>query len=155
LLGQEAGLPIERLLGIPTEPRRFRYTVILGDGPLDDTRRLLDRCAAAGIRAFKIKLGGDRARDRGRLEMVHDRIAGPIELRLDANNLWGEDARAALAHLSSLGRPFDAVEEPLAPRRAADLADLSRALGVGVVLDESLCHVEDLARYDAHPARWI
>lgn len=153
-IGRATGRSIEAMLGLPAEPTVFRYTAILSDLPLEKSKALLGQAVAAGIRTYKLKLGGDLATDRARLAMVHEAVPD-ASVRLDANNLWGEDVDAALAHLRALGAPFEAVEEPLSPRRAADLARIGDALGVGIVLDESLANLGDIDRYTSLDARWI
>jgi L-alanine-DL-glutamate epimerase-like enolase superfamily enzyme len=155
LFAREAGVPIERLLGLPETPSVFHYTAILSDVSLETTQKLVEFAAAAEIDTFKIKLSGDLARDRKRLSLVFDRIAGLPRVRLDANNLWGDDADAALAHLSALRYPFEAIEEPLAPRRAAATERIALGLGVPIILDESLGRPADFDLFRGHPGPWI
>lgn len=76
------------------------------------------RCRAAGHRAFKIKVGLERDRDRANAET----IAGMLEpgecFMLDANQGW--DLEAALAEAPALARAGAAwIEEPLAADRPA------------------------------------
>jgi L-alanine-DL-glutamate epimerase-like enolase superfamily enzyme len=153
LFAREACLSIEQLLQIPEHPSRFRYTAVLSDLDIELSRSLLARAVAAELREFKLKLGGDLARDRDRLALVRAAVEHP-RVRLDANNLWGDRVDEALHHLAALG-PFDAVEEPLRPRHAAGLARLAGELGVAVIVDESLCRASDFALLDQHPATWI
>lgn len=152
-LGHASGRSLEALLGVAEREIDIGYTLVLSDLPLEQTRTYLGMAVAAGIRDYKLKLRGDLRVDRARLEMVREAVPD-ASVRLDANNLWGEDVGAAIAHLRDLPG-VDAVEEPLAPRRAVDLVRIAEAVGCAIVLDESLATVADVGRYEAGAARWI
>lgn len=159
LLSREAGCAIESFLGLPDTPAAFTYTAVVSDEQGDALAGILRKYLAVGFTDFKFKLSGDSDADLPKLEifadLVRERNAEGFRVRLDANNVWGTEIDLALKHLGRLRGKFDAVEEPLTPNMARDLSRLGTELDVAVILDECLCRVEDLALYDALPARWI
>ncbi|BBX96688.1 enolase C-terminal domain-like protein [Mycobacterium lacus] len=154
-LAREAGCSVERLLDLPETTTRFVYTLVLSDGPLEVTWAQLKRGFAADIRCYKVKLGADAQRNRERLDLLWRLAPGPIRVRLDANNLWGKDSKAAIRELGALAPLFYAVEEPLAPRCPTELARVARQVDTAIILDESLCTLADLALYGDRGVEWI
>ena len=112
------------------------------------------RYHAMGLRDFKVKLAGDRARDRAKLAALAA-LEGPLRLRVDANNLWPDVADAA-TFLRGLETRLFAVEEPLAPAgRVDDLARLADLLATPIVVDESVTTAAAAAALPMPAARWI
>jgi L-alanine-DL-glutamate epimerase-like enolase superfamily enzyme len=74
--------------------------------------------------------------------------AKPIRIRLDANNLWKDRCDEAIEYtmMLGIGRVF-AMEEPVRAKNAEDISKFSIATGLPVILDESLCTLEDLSLY--------
>ena len=154
LMGNDEGIPIEGLLGLPALEGRFRYTAVLGDSPPAAFEAQLAHYLTAGFRDFKIKLSGDHALDHAKARALASAGIAPASVRADANNLW-RDARQAIAHLSSLDFPFVAIEEPLGAGDHEGMREMATALDTRIILDESalrLAHLEPL-REDPH--RWI
>jgi L-alanine-DL-glutamate epimerase-like enolase superfamily enzyme len=147
LFARRDGVSAETLLGLPAPAPRPRYTAVLGDDSPQAFVARLEQYRAAGFEDYKIKLGGDPARDRAKVEAL--RAAGIETARADANNRWRDPDEAA-RYLRALDYPFSAIEEPLAPRAWRGLADLHARLGAPVILDESLLRPEHL---DALPPR--
>lgn len=153
LLGQEAGQPVEALLTLPGLAPAYQYSAVLGDGPAETFRYQVQKYLKAGFRDFKIKLSGNLERDQEKIACLNQ--AGlPLRLRADANNLWMRPDEAA-RHVERLGNPFWAIEEPLEPRDFEGLEAIATALGVSIILDESLTRVEDILRISAKPGIWV
>lgn len=142
-LSRDAGQSAESWLGLPDTVGTFHYSAVLGDAGKDVFAATFDRYRAAGLTDYKLKLSGELARDRSKLDVL--RAAGPAvaRLRLDANNLWA-DADTAIAWLAKLAAPAFAIEEPLKVARAAELPRVARALGLAIILDESLTRIDQL-----------
>lgn len=154
LLGKEAARPVESLLGLPALTGSYRYTAVLGDASPGQFEAQLTRYLQAGFRDFKIKLSGDRVRDRAKASSLTSAGISPRAVRADANNLWSNPAEA-IGHVAALGFPFHALEEPL---RAGDWEGMRRVgaeLGARIVLDESLTRVSQLDRLDNDGDQWI
>lgn len=154
LLGKEAARPVESLLGLPALAGCFRYTAVLGDASPSRFDAQLTRYVQAGFRDFKIKLSGDRIRDRAKASSLASAGISPRAVRADANNLWS-DPREAIDHVAALGFPFCALEEPLRPGDWGGMQRVGSTLGARIILDESLTQVPQLNRLDGAADRWI
>lgn len=153
LLGKEANQTVESLLMLPALAGAFQYSAVLGDALAEVFRHQANKYLKTGFRDFKLKLSGDPGRDREKIACLHE--AGlPLRIRADANNLWTQP-REAVDHLERLGNPFWAIEEPLAPRDYEGLAAVANALGVRIILDESMTRLQDLHRIAAMPEPWV
>jgi len=154
LLGKEAGVPIERLLGLQELTGRFEYTAVLGDASPQAFEAQLGHYLKAGFRQFKIKLSGDAERDASKVAALKHAGIGASHVRADANNLW-QDAPSAIAHLRELDFPFCALEEPLTAGAYAALGAMADALGCRIILDESCVRAAQLRQLPGPSGRWI
>ncbi len=147
LLGHSEGRSLEALLGLPALGGPFQYSAVLGDSNRVIYWLQLRRYWNAGFRDFKIKVSGDRARDRRKINAIRRRGDPSVRVRLDANNLWTapEDCVAAL---HDLWFPVFAVEEPLAAGNLAGFSLVARACGTRIILDESLQRPDQLDALD-------
>lgn len=155
--GQGEGCTVEQLLGVSETKTTFRYAAVISDESGPSVRELVRRFVEAGLTDFKFKLSGDLARDTEKLTMLQ-RLSNTGEryrVRLDANNLWGNDTAVAIAHLAQLPGPIAAIEEPFTPGLAQEMAQLAQSLDVAVVLDESLLKPTDIPRFAALDASWV
>ena len=136
-----------------------RYTAVLGDDKKWKYTTLADQYLIRGLSDFKIKLNGNLERDREKLDILEDlRIqhhSGDIRIRFDANNLWKDRCDEAIAYLTALGGPVFAMEEPVGSRNVGDISKISMATGLPVILDESLCTLDDLSLYRNTPGKFI
>jgi L-alanine-DL-glutamate epimerase-like enolase superfamily enzyme len=114
LAGQEAGLPLYRLLG-GDDPRVRAYASGL-DFHLSDEHytRFFAEAAAQGYRGYKIKVGHpDLDWDIHRLELLREAVGGKGPVMVDANEAWSP--REAARRLDAYRRAgFDIfwVEDP-------------------------------------------
>ena len=152
LFAREQQLSVEQLLGINGPGGTYRYTGVLGDSNKEKYRALCQRYAAAGISDFKVKVNGDLAKDREKLKVLRtismEQGCSSPRIRMDANNLWEGKPESAISYLTNLDVPIFGIEEPVAPKRFSDLSQISMALGIPVILDESLCNLTDLEAID-------
>jgi L-alanine-DL-glutamate epimerase-like enolase superfamily enzyme/pimeloyl-ACP methyl ester carboxylesterase len=152
LLSRERGCTVEKLLGLDDGKLCGRYTAVLGDDKKWKYTTLVDKYLIRGFSDFKIKLSGNLERDIEKLDILEElsvqHCAGPIRVRLDANNLWKDRCDEAIKYIMTLGngRAF-AMEEPVGARNAEDISKFSTATGLPVILDESLCTLADLSLY--------
>lgn len=160
LFAQEQATSVEELLGLKPPGGPHRYTAVLGNDERWKTRFLIDQYCILGLTDFKAKLGGDLEVDRRKLDDIAELAAWheleSWRIRVDANNLWTDAAPGeALAYLKALETPLFGVEEPVAARDAQTHSAISVGLGVPIILDESLCTMTDLERYDDLPGSYI
>lgn len=160
LLSREKGCTVEKLLGLNDGKLCGRYTAVLGDNKKNEYTMLVGKYLSRGISDFKIKLSGNSKRDIEKLNILEElsaqHLAKPIRVRLDANNLWKNRCDEAIKYIISLGteRIF-AVEEPVGAKNAEDISKFSTVTGIRVILDESLCIIDDLSLYRSIAGKFI
>jgi L-alanine-DL-glutamate epimerase-like enolase superfamily enzyme len=159
LFSREKNCSVETLLGMNGCKRFGRYTAVLGDDQKWEFTKLIDQYLILGISDFKIKLNGKLEKDRARLEILDDLCkqheVPDVRIRLDANNLWTQRSEEAINYLKALNCNAFAIEEPVGARNAEDISKVSTAIGLPVILDESLCKFDDLSHYINLPGKFI
>lgn len=159
LFARERGQSVEALLGLPPPGGPHIYSAVLGNDASWKTRFLIDQYCILGLTDFKVKLEGDPAVDRQKLDSIRELTAWHgvprHRVRVDANNLWADAPDRALPYLRALDCDFFGIEEPVKPRDVEQHSRIGVALGVPVILDESLCTFADLERYDGVPGRFM
>lgn len=145
ITGQIAGLPIAELLGgrhRDKMPLSFSVANPDFDAELDDLAEIWD----SGVRIYKLKTGfADHAFDLMRLEKLRALYGDAIRLRIDYNQ--GLGARDAIRHIKDLEvfRP-EFVEQPVLMHEREVLAEITRAVDVPIMADESVFNVNDAQR---------
>jgi L-alanine-DL-glutamate epimerase-like enolase superfamily enzyme/pimeloyl-ACP methyl ester carboxylesterase len=159
LFARERGQSVEALLGLAPPGGPHVYSAVLGNDEPWKTRFLIDQYCILGLTDFKVKLEGDLEVDRQKLRSIAELTAWHgvtgHRVRVDANNLWAETPDRALDYLRALDCDLFGVEEPVKPRDVELHSRISVSLGVPVILDESLCTLADLERYDGVPGRFM
>lgn len=125
------------------EPRpEVRYS-----GAIMSAKGLKLRLAALAMRLFrfpqlKIKVGIAGQDDAHRLSVVRGILRARTDIRVDANEAWPPER--VVEHIRDL-EPFgiSCVEQPVAHRDVAYLAEVRRQVKVPIMLDESLCSTRD------------
>jgi len=138
LMGKSIGVPAYRLLGGKSRNGIGLYPVI----PLDEPATMAAMSkgfADMGLPTMKIKLGTKPEEDLARLVAIRDVVGNSIKLRLDINQGW-KDARTAIAAIRSMeGFNLEYIEQPVAATDLEGLAEVSAAVDLPVMADES-CH---------------
>ncbi|HET7717813.1 MAG TPA: mandelate racemase/muconate lactonizing enzyme family protein [Bauldia sp.] len=114
LLGKDLGLPLWRLLG-GTQPRVKAYASGLDFHMSDrDFRAFFEHAAAAGFRAFKIKVGHpDVEWDLNRLGLLRAAVGDLGPVMIDANEAWSpKEAMRRLDLYRRAGFDIFWVEDP-------------------------------------------
>ena len=159
LFAKEKKCSVEKLVGLKSPCRIYQYTGVLGDSSEEKYYAMAQRFFKMGFSDFKIKVNGDLNIDRKKIKIVHQLAAEhnmpEIRIRLDANNLWKGKVDAAITHLSKLNDPIFGIEEPVAPKNYTALEKLSSTLGLPVILDESICNLDDLNKIDQYLNHYI
>ncbi len=143
LFGRRGDASLESLLGLPALAGPYRYTAVLGDTQHAGFARQLQRYLDEGFETFKLSLCGAIERDREGVRALQSAGISPRRVRAAAHQLWGS-AREAVYYLRQLAYPFAALEEPVSVGAVHEMAEISRALGCAIVLDESLTRLEHL-----------
>lgn len=130
---------------------QVEYTAVVSAGGGRAQAIALRAAKELGVRAIKVKVGGDDAEDLRLLQQIRDEFGTEISLRIDANCAW--DAVTALDRLRRFeSLHLDAVEQPCAADDLDGLAAVTASAGVPVIVDESLVSMEDADRLIARRA---
>ncbi len=125
LVGKRLGAPLHELLGGRVRDRvevcwvAYMRNEMTPEAELEALAEEVRGKLAEGVRAFKMKVGGDPGRDLERVRRFRE-VAGPdIYLRGDASGAWAEEeAVERLQELAAAGihaceTPVDAVSRPV------------------------------------------
>jgi len=159
LFSRERNYSVETLLGMDDCKRFGRYTGVLGDDHKWKFTNQAEQYLVRGISDFKIKINGKLEKDRARLEILEDLCKQhnipEVRIRLDANNFWAGRCQEAINYLKALNCNAFALEEPVGAHDVEDISKVSTAIGLPVILDESLCTFDDLSQYKHIPGKFI
>lgn len=98
-----------------------------------------------GFRQCKVKVGIAGQDDVQRLRTIRRYMGPAVELRIDANEAWTvENARQKWEELAPVGLAW--VEQPVSHEAIGELAKVRNQWKMPVMLDESLCGMEDARR---------
>lgn len=95
-----------------------------------------------GFEQVKVKVGIAGQNDAARLQAIRRRVGYRVELRVDANEAWEpSNVVEKLRELSPFG--IASVEQPIRHSDLARLAAARRQIDTPIMLDESLCSMND------------
>lgn len=149
LFARQRDRSLEELLGMQPSRQAIAATAVYGLGGWPRFLAQLARFAANGMTDAKLKVSGHSRRDAGRAAILG--ILGRV--RLDANNIWPDGARAIAGLRVAAGHAW-AVEEPVAPRDWAGMTQVALATGLPIILDESFVRRRDIRDLPDGPS-WI
>jgi L-alanine-DL-glutamate epimerase-like enolase superfamily enzyme/pimeloyl-ACP methyl ester carboxylesterase len=158
LLAREKNCTVETLLGLHENTYRGRYSAVLGDDTGWKYAALVEQYLIRGFHDFKIKISGDLTRDKEKIEMLDilssEHRHPPPRIRLDANNLWKDRCDDAIHFIQAMNPSrIYAVEEPVGAKSQEEISRFSLETGLPVILDESLCTMNDLRLFEQAPGR--
>jgi muconate cycloisomerase len=98
-----------------------------------------------GFAQVKVKVGAADVDDAALLARTRKILGPKVELRVDANEAW---SCATLVEKMAPLRAFDirSIEQPVPHAESDGLATVRAALGIPLMLDESLCSLSDAQR---------
>ena len=150
---RSADMPIGTLLEQLPQAKKIRHCVdqvqysgvVTSSGSTIGQWRSALKMKLFGFRHVKAKVGTQNIDDRLFLGRVRRMIGTNVDLRLDANEAWHSDD--VIRKMEPL-LPFQisSLEQPVPYDQTSALADIRRELPVPVMLDESLCCMEDAER---------
>lgn len=140
------GVPVHTLLG-GLARTSVPVTWALGTEPAQVVvEEALGKLDAGLHHTFKLKMGAqDPVADVARIRTVAEKLAGVAGVRVDLNARW--DRLTALTHLPRLAEAgVEMVEQPVPGAEVEALAEISAALPIPVMADESLRTPSDAVR---------
>jgi L-alanine-DL-glutamate epimerase-like enolase superfamily enzyme len=138
LMGQALHTPTYQLLGGKSRPGIGLYPVI----PMNDPQIMADmsqKFVDMGVDILKIKLGSTPDADLLRLKNIQNAVGASVKLRLDINQGW-KDSRTSIEIIRRLsGFNIEWIEQPVAASDLSGLAEVTSAVDIPIMADES-CH---------------
>jgi L-alanine-DL-glutamate epimerase-like enolase superfamily enzyme len=140
--GRTWNVPVSQLVG-PKLRTSLEYSAVIPLVSPEQMRHLLTLVKMNRMRFVKLKVGTDS--DLETLRLARDQLGFEVDLRVDANSAWTPSE--AIARLREM-QPYrlSAVEQPVAKDDFAGLKQVSEAVTIPVIADESLCSEEDARR---------
>ncbi|MGW2368967.1 enolase C-terminal domain-like protein [Streptomyces sp. NPDC001667] len=142
LLGHRLGLGVGEMIR-PAGPGRAAGEPLPVSQVIDLGTGVEEFLATRGPFHFvKVKASDDIERDARTVTALREALGPDVPVMVDANMSWSYDD--ALHHIKLLaGCGATLIEEPLRKGAWTELRDLRLATGVEIMLDESLCSLED------------
>lgn len=148
MVARRVGVPLFRLLG---GTNAYIPAYASGINPANAVKTV-ERCRAEGHRAFKLKIGFDRAGDLANIAQITAALERDEVFMVDANQAWTVDeALNTLPELAAFLLGW--IEEPIMADRPIDewLA-LALATSVPLAAGENMISAQDFARGISKPA---
>ncbi|MEN0049946.1 MAG: enolase C-terminal domain-like protein [Bacteroidota bacterium] len=146
ILGKQRNYSIGRIFSNNNEFTP-QYSAVLPFLPLQKMNKWLDLIEAVGFQQLKLKVG--HKNDEHFLALVRNRLGSQINIRLDANRAWSFEQ--AIHKIKTLEKyQIDSIEEPLAEEYVEQLTELSQIVNTPIMLDESVCTLEQAGYYAKH-----
>ena len=140
LWGKALGVAAHRLLGGLARPSAA-VAHMVGLMPFDDAVEEARAACADGFRALQIKGGEDAERDVMLIRRLHEMLPEDVQLRLDANQGYGQVKRALRIARELADCGLDYLEQPVAS--LWDLQAVTASSAVPIVADESCWSARD------------
>ncbi|MDA0282837.1 MAG: dipeptide epimerase [Planctomycetota bacterium] len=102
-----------------------------------------------GFHQTKVKVGVEGVDDAVSLRRIRRRVGAAMDIRIDANEAWNcENLEAQFQRLADFG--ITSIEQPVRHEQVDGLSVLRSSLSAPIMLDESLCSLEDARRAIEH-----
>ena len=177
LLAKESAMSVEQLLGVSSSKSSFQYTAVLSADDDEKFQSTVNKYLKYGFNDFKLKTVANLEEDLKRISALDEHMSpkvkmlwpplrlaasvyasrSPFEfrLRIDGNNAWAGLEEEIKRLLEKSPIKIWAIEEPFAPRDYKNLSKLSIENDVGIILDESLCTIDDIKDASTLPGKWV
>jgi muconate cycloisomerase len=137
--GRTWDMPVTELIG-PKLRSSLEYSAVIPLMSPESMRHLLRLVKMNHMRFVKLKVGTDD--DLANVRLVREELGDDVDIRVDANSAWTPaEAIARLKEMQPYG--ISAVEQPVAKADFAGLKQVSEAVQIPVIADESLCNEDD------------
>jgi len=135
-------IPVSHLIG-PKYRSSLEYSAVIPLMSHQQMRHYFHIVKTNYMRFVKLKVGTDS--DLETLRLARDELGPEVDIRVDANSAW-TPAEAIARLREMLPYHLSAVEQPVAKADFAGMQQVSEALPIPVIADESLCNEEDARR---------
>lgn len=133
---------VEGAQAIAGEQKQVRYSGVIPSTTLFRAGALAAAYRCAGFRDCKVKVGATGIDDDRLLRKVRRWTGQGMDLRVDANESWSaENVSERIERL--LPHNISSVEQPVPHAEVNCLENVRRQVAVPIMLDESLCSLQD------------
>jgi muconate cycloisomerase len=140
-LGNHTHKHITEFLG-PVQRTDIPYSFSVPLAPLSFMVRYKEIIEKTNIKHFKILMAPDPTENYERVHFVRSQFGDSADIRVEANGHW--TVGQALANLNRLkDSGISAVEQPVAAHDLEGLQIIRKETGVPVIVDESMCSLND------------
>ena len=151
IAGRSTAKPVHALLG---RKKRSRMPLlgVIGGGDRDGDLRDAEKKKAAGVTAYKIKVGVDTAEnDAARTRDICKTLGEGVLISADANQ--GFSTAQAIAYVRAVeGSGLDFFEQPVAADDLDGMAAVAAATDIAIGSDEGIHSAEDIRRHHERKA---
>ncbi|MED4911579.1 dipeptide epimerase [Brevibacillus centrosporus] len=137
IMGKAANQPVYNLLGGKSHATLTVPCVVSILAP-EEMARQAAHAVSEGYTSIKIKVGTDPVVDVKRIRAVREAIGEDIQLRVDANQGWGNAATAMRVLRQVEDCQMEWIEQPVLADDLFGLADVRRKTIIPVMVDEGL-----------------
>jgi L-alanine-DL-glutamate epimerase-like enolase superfamily enzyme len=143
LMGKALGVPVSDLIG-----GRCREKVVVAleidGGPPEEMAKLCAEYVAAGVRAFKPKIGGYPDEDVQRLRAIREAVGKDVTIRADANQGYTpKEAIRLCRQAEKYDVGLELLEQPVAYWDLKGMAEVRSAVDTLIEADESCYGIHD------------
>ncbi len=150
LIGQQAGLPLYKLLGGKDRVNGKKSYGSPLDYPLTDeeTATLVRKMLGMGVDTIKVKIGApDVQRDIDRLTLIKSLMGSAITLTADANEAWTwQIALERLEQFDRVGIRLEYLEDPIYRSDLASIQELVARSPVPIIGHDYLNTIDDMTK---------
>jgi L-alanine-DL-glutamate epimerase-like enolase superfamily enzyme len=151
LAGRASGKPVHVLLG-DKQRSRMALLGVIGGGDFDGDLRDAEKKKAAGVTAYKIKVGIDSAAKDAERTRAICKVLGPgLLISADANQ--GFATEQAIEYVRAVkGSGLDFFEQPVEAHDLAGMAAVAAVTEIAIGADEGIHSLDDIARHHERKA---
>ena len=143
LMARKAEIPLYQLLGGFRD--KIHTSITIGILPLDETLEQAKKHLANGFTILKLKGGLNVAEDIERVLKLRERLGKGFLLRFDANQ--GYTYEQAVEFINSVeSADLEIIEQPTSNKKDERLGQVTQAVSVPVMADESIKTLQDAFR---------
>ncbi len=144
-LGKFQKLPVTNFLGSIVR-KTVPYSIAIPLLPLQEIQELFFKLPKLdGVKHVKVLVGEAENENIERVGLVRSLFGDDVDIRVENNGKW--TFQQAIYNLDKLEKfNITAVEQPLAKDDIRGLQRLKKAIGIPIIVDESMCSLSDAKR---------
>lgn len=147
LQARKAGLPLYQLLG--GFRKKIATSITIGIVALDETLAQAEKHLKNGFSILKLKGGLSLQEDIEKVLKLREKLGSDFQLRFDANQGYSVEQSVEFMHrLQSAG--LEIIEQPTCQTKDESLGQVTQAVAVPVMADESIKTLKDAFRLAAN-----